>query len=683
MRLDQFFKKAEERWEIIKEKFIRFCLKHKWTKWLLKEYMVAQRRDPDKTKNRRMSLFMVMSIFGVLALLIIGRMVYVEATHKVDNVSLNEQTRKLYQGERTIYAKRGTIYDRNGTPIAEDAMSYSVYAVLDKNYVGVNNEKLYVQNKDKEEVAKVLHKYLDIDEDLALKQLNKKSNQVEFGTQGKGITLEKRNEVKKALKKKGIKGIYFTEHPDRIYPNGVFASHLIGYTKTEEHKDGSTSLKGIMGIESAYNKDLSGENGSEVYQMSVGGNPIPGTVHVTKKAKDGKDIYTTLDANLQVYLEGLMTKVQKTFNPEAITAVLMDAKTGEIIAASQRPTFNPETKAGLDNKDTKSIWQNLLVQNSYEPGSVMKPFTVAAAIQDGVFNANAYYQAGSINVDGTKIDDWDYYAPKTMNYAQALMHSSNVGMVKLSQMLGDAWPDWLKKFGFTQSTESGLPGEVAGSMQVNTTVDKAMVSYGQGIGVTVWQMLQAYTALSNDGKMLQPRYIEKIFNPNNDKTEKIKTKVVGEPISASTAKQVLNIMVGTGENKVYGTGSDYCLPNYTVSIKTGTAQIFEDGHYTNTRQNFLYSSVQIAPTQDPKYVMYVTMKKPKVSGTNKTEAQAVASIANPLLERALELDPNSQKYRKDSGTTSSLPTRTDTTSRSNNRIGTTASTNNRYNSNNH
>lgn len=628
---------------------------HKWSYTLLKKSMLYQRRHKNKWKNTQNGIQIMIAVVLVVAMVIGGRLIYIEGRKTVDGVALNEKTKALYQGKRTVEAKRGTIYDRNGVPIAEDATSYSVYAVLDKDYIGINNEKLYVNPKDVDTIAVIFNRYLKMNISDVKKQFDngyqKKLKQIEFGLQGKGLTLEKRKKVEKALKKEHIKGIYFESHPTRVYPNGVFASHLIGYAQNEDQDNEDKGLVGVMGIEAAFNKELSGVDGIEYYQKDVAGNPIPGTIVATKKAQEGKDIYTTLDANLEIYLESLMTQVDKKYTPESMTAVLMKADTGEILAASQRPTFNPETKEGLQN-DTNSKdgaqWRNLLVQDAFEPGSVMKIFTVAAAIQSGKFNPNATFQAGSTNVDGITIRDWDYDHPKALTYAQALTHSSNVGMIHLQQALGPEWEVYLQKFGFTKTTNSGLPGEVSGTMQNGTSVDKAMTAYGQAISVTNFQMLRAYTAIANYGTMLSPRYISKIKNPNNGKVTKTKTEVVGHPISPETASEVLNIMQGTVTDKTLGTGTAYKLPNYNSSVKTGTAQIFENGAYSLVDGDYIYSVVQMAPSEHPEYVMYMTMKRPHIpESDDMTPTEVIASMTTPVMERALALDKDSSKYKKE------------------------------------
>ena len=559
-------------------------------------------------------------------------MIYVVAGGHVAGTSLKVKTEELYHGGEVVKAKRGTIFDRNGEVIAEDATSYSIYAILSESYVN-GNEKLYAQEKNFDDLASILNKYLGIKEKSALKTLKSGLNsdgtskyyQVEFGNKGKNISEETKQNIEDAMKKDKVKGLYFTEHTDRMYPNGNFASHFIGYAQPDKKE----SLVGMMGVEAAYDDVLKGKDGKVVYQKDENQRPIPGSIAEEKKAVNGEDIYTTLDAGLQSYLETLMDKVSSEAKPTEMTAMLMQAKTGDILAMSQRPTFNPETKEGLGEEDA---WRNFLVEDSYEPGSTMKVFTTSAAVNEGIFNENESYVSGKIQVADATINDWDLGKKGILTMRQALSWSSNVGMVKLEERLGDRWPEYVKRFGFGQSTYSGLPGETKGTLPTSNIVDQAMSSYGQAIGVTNFQMMRGFTAVANDGKMLQPHYIEKVSNPDTGKEIITKPEVVGEPITAETAQKVREYMRDTVESENYGSAYDqYKVPGYHISAKTGTAQIAENGRYLTGDTNYFYSIALMIPSEDPEYILYLTMKQPQ-----EKQEGILGEIANPLLSRVME-----------------------------------------------
>jgi penicillin-binding protein 2X len=568
------------------------------------------------------------------------RLTYIVAVGKVAGVSLPEKTANLYQGSSVVKAKRGAILDRNGEVIAEDATSYSVYAILSETYLGEENKKLYAQKKDFDALAEILDQNTELTKDEALKYLNGGVNedgtvrfQVEFGTKGKNLTLETRQKIEDMLKEQKLAGLYFEGHPARIYPNGVFASHFIGYTDAADADDDSKGLIGKMGLEESYNDILSGHDGKIDYKKDVYGNPLPGTIASEKKAVDGQDIYTTLDMRIQSQLESLMDPVVEEYEPEEMTAMLMKAKSGEIIAMSQRPSFNPETKEGL-GKD--AIWRNLLVEDKFEPGSTMKLFTAAAAIQEGKFNPNATfpYPAGGYILDDRTVNDHDFGAIGTLTFRQAISWSSNVGMLTLEQSMGgEKWKEYLEKFGFGKSTNSGLAGESAGSLPGDNWVDQAMSSFGQAVDVTNFQMMQAFTAIANDGSMLKPQYINKIVDRNTGEEKVTQPESVGQQIiTPQAASDIRTYMIDTVEDPTYGIAYDvYKVPGYHVAAKTGTAQITGENGYMAGLTDYTYSVVEMVPADNPEYILYLTMKKPQ-SYTR----EALAKIANPLMKVVMD-----------------------------------------------
>ncbi|WP_422698777.1 penicillin-binding transpeptidase domain-containing protein [Enterococcus durans] len=594
-----------------------------------RRFMEKKNLNP-MNNRKKVGIILFATSIGLFFLFAV-RFSYIVIGGHVAGTSLAEKTEQLYKGSEVVKAKRGTIYDRNGVALAEDAKSYSIKAILSKTYT-TGDKKLYAQEKDFDKIATILHKNLSIEKSQALKILQDGAKnelyQVEFGNYGKNISQETRQTIESEMKKENIAGLYFEDHSARMYPNGVFSSHFIGYAVP--NKD-DTGLVGKLGLEAAYNDVLSGKNGKIIYQKDNYQNALPGTVAEEEKAVNGQDIYTTLDSRLQSYLETLMDQVNDEYQPEELTAVLMKAKTGEILAMGQRPTFNPETMEGLQEKD--SVWRNFLVQDSYEPGSTMKVFTTAAAIEEGKFNENETYQSGKIKVADATINDHDYGAKGVLTMRQALSWSSNVGMVMLEQRMGGAWYNYLQKLGFGQSTHSGLDDEVSGDLPTENIVDRAMSAYGQAVGVTNFQMMKAFTSIANNGTMIQPRYISKIVDPTTGEERATQTEVLGQPFSKETTQKVREYMRDVVESENYGSAYGvYSVPGYNVSAKTGTAQIASDtGGYQTGETAYLYSIVEMVPSEDPEYVLYLTMKHPKTY-----DRDALAKIANPLMKRAMD-----------------------------------------------
>ncbi|HAP7846747.1 TPA: penicillin-binding transpeptidase domain-containing protein [Enterococcus faecium] len=593
----------------------------------IRRFMEKKNLNP-MNNRKKVGIILFATSIGLFFLFAV-RFSYIVIGGHVAGTSLAEKTKQLYQGSEVVKAKRGTIYDRNGVALAEDASSYSIKAILSKTYTS-GDKKLYVEEKNFDKIAEILHKNLSIDKKDALNILEdgakKELYQVEFGSYGKNISQETKQNIEADMKKEGVAGLYFVDHQARMYPNGVFSSHFIGYAVPDKDENG---LVGKLGLESAYNDILSGKDGKIIYQKDNFQNPLPGTVAEEEKAVDGQDIYTTLDSRLQSYLETLMDQVNEEYQPEELTAVLMKAKTGEILAMGQRPTFNPETMEGLTGKD--AIWRNFLVQDSYEPGSTMKVFTTAAAIEEGEFNENETFQSGKIQVEDATINDHDFGEKGVLTMRQALSWSSNVGMVILEQRLGGRWYNYLQKLGFGQSTHSGLDDEVNGALPTLNIVDRAMSAYGQAVGVTNFQMMKAFTSIANNGTMIQPRYISKVVDPQTGEERTTQTEVLGQPFSKETTEKVREYMRDVVESENYGSAYGV-VPGYNVSAKTGTAQIASDtGGYQTGDTAYLYSIVEMVPSEDPDYVLYLTMKHPKTY-----DRMALAKIANPLMKRAMD-----------------------------------------------
>ncbi|WP_086313287.1 penicillin-binding protein 2X [Enterococcus sp. 7F3_DIV0205] len=594
---------------------------------------ILKKRNLSTTKNRKRVGVIILFLTSLLFLLFTIRFSYILLTGKVAGTNLSEKTKDLYEVHEILEAKRGSIFDKDGNVLVEDSSAFSLYAILDQNYTDLDGKKLYVQEKDWETIAEIFEKYVKIDKEITLKQLKPSVNDqgetvttVEFGTNGKNLNFETKRTIQTELDKKKISGIYFKEEKKRAYQVGNFASYFVGYTQ----QDKKGKEQGVMGIEEAYDDKLSGKNGSRSYEKnSALGDVKPGSVK-EKKRVDGSDIYTTLDTNLQFYLEELLDDAAQKYQPEHITATLMEAKTGNIVATSQRPSFELDTRKGLEDPNT-ARWSNILVEDVYEPGSTMKSMMIASAIEENKFNESEQFNSGNIKVDDTTINDWNSgVGDGPMTFRQGLAWSSNVGMVTLQERMPDLWQEYLKKFGFGQSTNFGLAGEAAGEIQNKTTVDRAMTSYGQGISVTHLQMLQAYTAIANGGKMLKPNIISKVVSSNGKETV-IEPETVGTPISSETAGKVLEYMKDVTTDPKYGMGKEYAIDGLNVSAKTGTAEFFENGKYQ--KQEYLHSVVTITPTENPKYIFYMTIKKPLLQGVSANTI--IADVANKLVERAI------------------------------------------------
>ncbi|MEY8664755.1 penicillin-binding transpeptidase domain-containing protein [Enterococcus innesii] len=581
-------------------------------------------------KNRKLVGHWLYIISFVLFMGFSARLIYIVQVGVIAGVSLSERIEHLYYRSRPIETRRGSIFDRQGSVIAQDVLSYTVRAILSEDYID-NGRPMYLGRENFEETATILSEYLPISNDQVLTILTNGVNQteppayqVEFGSVGSGLSVTIRNQIQSALDAAGINGIYFEARTSRSYPNGIFSSHLIGTTSDDEE-----IRVGVSGLEYVMNHFLSNQNGRESFQVNASGNPVPATNQTVEEGIDGQDVWTTLDAHLQLFTESLMDEVLEETRPENLTALLMDAKTGEILTMAQRPTFHPETQEGID--DAHFIWRNLFTEEMYEPGSTLKLATVATAIDEGVFDPTERYNPVSMQIEDRLISDHDSGANGELTMRQALAWSSNTGMVRLQQRIGgEIWAQYLADFGLGKVTGSELFGEVPGILPSRNRVDQAMNSYGHAIGVNQMQMMQLFSAFANGGEMIRPQLIRQV----GEETQ-VFPEVVSQPISQTAADAVLEYMTDVVTDERYGTAYDvYQLTNHEISVKTGTAQIAnENGQgYLTGEFDYIYSAVSIYPTDDPQFILYLTIKRPE-----KYDRHTLAKIANPLMERSMAL----------------------------------------------
>ena len=613
----------------------------KWTEKITR-FAVKNRKSP--AENRRIVGKYISLLAVVLFAIFLVNFAVIIGSGSKFGADLVKEAKKVHQTTRTVPAKRGTIYDRNGVPIAEDATSYNVYAVIDKKYKSATGKILYVEDSQFNKVAEVFHKYLDMDEAYVKEQLAQPNlTQVSFGAKGNGITYASMMAIKKELKEASVEGIDFTTSPNRSYPNGQFASSFIGLAQLHENEDGSKSLLGTSGMESSLNSILAGKDGIITYEKDRLGNVVPGTEQVSQQTVDGKDVYTTISSTLQSFMETQMNVFQEKVKGKYMTATLVSAKTGEILATTQRPTFDADTKEGL-TKDF--IWRDILYQSNYEPGSTMKVMTLAAAIDNNTFSGGEVFNSSELKVADATIRDWDVNEGLTgggmMTFSQGFAHSSNVGMTLLEQKMGDAtWLDYLSRFKFGVPTRFGLTDEYAGQLPADNIVNIAQSSFGQGISVTQTQMLRAFTAIANDGIMLEPKFISAIYDSNNQSVRKSQKEVVGNPVSKDAASLTRTHMVLVGTDPVYGTMHNHStgkptvtVPGQNVALKSGTAQIADEknGGYLIGSTNYIFSAVSMNPAENPDFILYVTVQQPEhYSGIQ------LGEFANPILERAVAM----------------------------------------------
>ena len=545
---------------------------------------------------------------------------YVVLSNEVDGVDLQVMSASITTTEEVLYANRGNIYDVNGELLATTVNAYTVIAYLDESRTTDSNNPRHVV--DKEATAAALSLLLGMSEERLLELLNKDAYQVELGPGGRGIT----EVLKKAIEELELPGIDFiSDSKKRYYTNSTFASYIIGYAKENEEK----ALVGELGVEGYYNEILSGTNGYTKYLKYTSSNyRIPNTPDDTVEAVDGSDIYLTIDFDIQNKAENAVKVLQDEYNTEWAIFTVMDAETGAIVASATSPNFNP------NDTNTITSYMNPLVSYQYEPGSVMKIFSFASAIEEGLYDGDEVYMSGSIQVDANTVisdseTDWG-----EITFDTGFAYSSNVAATTLAFRLLDygdkKLPDYYDALGFGKKTGIELANEVSGDMDVVYKSELASSSFGQGISVTPIQMLQALSSMTNDGNIIKPYIVDKIVDSEGNVTYEGKRTVVNSVYSSTTVEKMHELM----HKMVYeGITDAWIIDGLSLMGKTGTAQIAsESGGYLDGEYDTIKSFGGIFPEEDPEYIVYVAARR--FEGTSRNFASVVTSAIEEIAKHA-------------------------------------------------
>ena len=582
-----------------------------------------------KTRSMKWKTPMVVfCVFLVFILILFLQYVYLAISPNVYGINMQEFAANRNTYSSLLHAKRGTIYDSQGDILAQDVSSYTVIAYLDESRTGSSNTLYHVA--DKQMTAEALAPLLNMEVEEILDLLNRDVYQVELGPGGRGIT----EILKKKIEELNLPGIDFIESYKRYYPNGDFASYIVGYAKkqlVDIELDNTTKqeemLVGELGIEVEYNDLLKGENGFISYQQDRYGYKIPDTPEINEPAVDGSDIYLTIDANIQRILETVVEENVELYDPDWVTISVMDAKTGDILGSASSPSFDP-------NKLNLTNYENPLTSFVYEPGSVMKTYTYMCAIEKGTYQGDDLYHSGYIDIEGTKIYDWNDIGWGDITYDRGYILSSNVATSNIMQnfLTKDDLKSCLESYGFGNTTGIDLPRELSGSIVFNYPVEVAAASYGQGITTTPIQHLQALSIIANDGYMVKPHIVSKIVQDDEiiyerqvEKSEQI--------VSQATIDKMQELMYDAVNDEEGGAiGLAYRVDGMEVMGKTGTAEIYDEvnGGYLTGWNDYIYSFSGIFPADDPEMIIFVSVKRPSDgsnAGIKKMSQEAMESIA--------------------------------------------------------
>ena len=560
------------------------------------------------------SLFVLLIVAFLLCAGIV-KLFYVAVSDNVDGVNLRKFAASRNTKVKTLHASRGTIYDASGDALAMSVNSYKIIAYLSKSRTTNPDEPKHVV--DKEMTAEKLSPILDIPKEQILEYLDKEAYQVEFGSKGKNLT----EITKKQIEDLELPGIDFIESTQRYYKMSNFASYIIGYAKTDD--DGQ--ITGELGIEGYYDDTLKGKDGFIEYQSDAYGYQLPNVPVYEEEAQTGSDIYLTIDSNIQLICENAIHDLSENYDMDWAILAIMDAKTGAIVASATNPSFNP------NNLNTLESYLNPLVSYSYEPGSTMKIFSWASAIEEGLYKGSDTYKSGSIDVADVTISDFNKVGWGQITFDRGFALSSNVAATILSQKLGKhKLYDHYDSFGFGQKTGIELSGELAGDIDFVYESEVATASFGQGISVTPIQLMKGLTAIANDGILLEPYIVSKIVNADGQVISENNRTAIGRVMKKETAKKMQELMYLAN----YDGLANYWQPKSVEMImKTGTAQIASSrGGYLDGQYDNIASLAGIFPAENPRYIIYTAVKK--LVGSQRVLADMVTKSVDEIASYA-------------------------------------------------
>ena len=570
-----------------------------------------------KTKRR---LLAVLIIFTALVILFIGRIGYIQI---VQGSSLQQQAYEQQNRGRVINPKRGNIFDRNGQELAVSASAETIT---------INPKDIKTSNMTLRQITDELSAILNIDRDSLYAKLT--ANQG-YQIIKKKIDRDEGNKVRVWVSENRINGIFVDEDSKRYYPDRNLAAHVLGFTGIDN--------QGLDGIEFIMDKYLKGSPGRILSETDASGKEIPDKAEKRIEAQDGLNVVLTIDETIQYLASKVLDKAIADNNVKrGAVAIVMDPRNGDVLALVSKPDFDlnapyaapqgvdPTKWAGNTNEDVKvlqqTVWRDKAITDTYEPGSTFKAVTSAAGLEEGVVTPETVVSDSPVQLGVWTFKCWRYYKPHgTETFAEGVYNSCNPVFVRIAQALGvQKFYKYVRAFGFYDPTGIDLPGEVNGIIHSKPTeVDMAAASFGQRFTITPIQLITAYTAVANNGKLMKPRLIKEITDNKGNVVEKFDPKVIRNVISEKTSETLRQILEGVVSK---GTGENAYIKGYRIAGKTGTSQTTEPGHY-------IASFVALAPADNPVICVSIMLDDPK--GDSHMGGAIAAPVAGQLVDEIL------------------------------------------------
>lgn len=522
----------------------------------------------------------------------------------IQHDKLTELAKTNWDREIPFTSERGEITDRNGKLIVTNELAPTLYFMP-------------TQNDNIEEAANQIAEVLKLDAKKLYEKMNSKSYLVKLAPEAKNISYEQAVKIQEMK----IDGLYSGVDYDRSYPYGNLLSRLVGFTGYDS--------QGLAGIEYQYDKLLTSKDAAIKLFTDAKGKALPHVNDEWREGKQGATVGLTIDVEVQKVIERELSQAMIKYNAEQALAIAMNPKTGEILALSSYPTYDP---AKFEEVESSIYNRNLPVWMTYEPGSTFKIITLSAAVEENVVDLekDTFFDKGYTMVEGVRLRCWKRDGHGEETFLQVVENSCNPGFIELGQRVGaDKLMKYIKNFGFGQTTGSNIAGEASGilfSEEAFGPVEHATTSFGQGISVTPIQQVQAVSAAVNGGKLFTPYVVSKVYNPESGEVViENKPNLKRNVVSEETSKIVRDALESVVAN---GSGRAAYRDGLRIGGKTGTAQKVENGRYKDG--DYIVSFIGFAPANDPEVVVYVAVDSPK--GELVFGSTIVAPIVGQIIE---------------------------------------------------
>lgn len=549
-------------------------------------------------QNKRIRIVFIISL--VVFFFVLVKIFYIQV---IEYKKLNTLASELWSRELTVQADRGKILDRNGKVIVDNVTTVGLYLVPN-------------QILNKSEVASTLANILGVSYDEMFRHVSKKTSIERVHPEGRNLDFEIANKINSY----NYDGVYLLKESKRNYKYKNLLSHVIGYTGIDN--------QGLSGLELLYDKELTGKNGSIKYYSDGKGKRLS-MPEVYSEPKSGSDIKLTIDLDIQLSLENELSNAYTKYEAEGAIGLVMNPKTGEILAMSSYPSFDP---SNYKEYSAEVINRNLAIWANFEPGSTFKIVTLAAAINEGKVNIfeDHFYDSGKVKVANATLHCWKRKGHGDQTYVQVVENSCNPGFVSLGQKLGkELLFKYITELGFGKKTGIDLNGEGTGilfKMDKIGPVELATSAFGQGISVTPIQQVTAVSSIVNGGTLYVPYVVSEVGDKSI--TPMVKRKNVITKETSDVVKYALESVVANGS------GRNAYIENYRVGGKTGTAQkVGSDGRYMSG--NYVLSFIGFMPANDPEFVIYIALDHPK--GVTQYGGVVSAPIARNVLKDIISI----------------------------------------------